>query len=438
MDEDGPSRSIDWASFDGVYSQRLREARDDLRRIQSDMLASVDAAGGAKREGNKRPLGGDGPKDGDLAGDVGMVPNLTPAQVEDSFRGRIKEAADRYRHLQQLAAREVIGCADEKQELRQQQDTRGSPSGAAGASQRAARETERASGRSGAAAESGRRPLQRAASSGGARPAAHCISQWQTDEEREVERGRWRAGGKGARGRSVRPREEAERRREVSTRRRAGSGRPASPAAAAVAAAAAGEEGAAPVTPVDPQVAMGVSEEIGKVREGLATRMEQVVLQVETNAAAELIKEKVAVSAAIKEQERLQLLQEVEFAAACSRRASDAGLQTAQQRDKVRSLWIAQLASMGEGQMAETAFATYGPTGLPLEEQQRALRSAIRRAGVGDAADGGYAVGGSTSESVGDAWGQGHGQRSVEEEGDSGRSRSKSPRPRGGTRARRE
>ncbi len=146
MDEDGPSKNIDWANFDGAYSQRLREARDDLQREQRDMLAAVDAAREAKREGNKRSLGGDGPKEEDLAGDVGMVPNLTPAQVEDAFRGRIKEAADRYRHLQQLAAKEMVGGADGKQQPQHQQHAGGGPSQTAEASQRAARRAEEDSG----------------------------------------------------------------------------------------------------------------------------------------------------------------------------------------------------------------------------------------------------------------------------------------------------
>jgi hypothetical protein len=201
-------------------------------------------------------------------------------------------------------------------------------------------------------------------------------------------------------------------------------------------ATAAGAGLAAPVTPVDPELARQVSGEISRAREGLAARMEQVVLEVETNAAAERIKAELAAGAAIREQERLQLLQEVEFAAACSKRAPDAGLQSAEQRDKVRGLWIAQLASMGERQMAESAFATYGPTGLPLEEQQRALRSATRRANMGEAADIGYS--GAASSLVDGAWGHGERQMEVEREGDSDRSRSKSPRPRVGTRGRRE
>ncbi len=183
-----------------------------------------------------------------------------------------------------------------------------------------------------------------------------------------MDRGRWRSGGTGARGRSSAPRDGAERERAGSSHRRAGGVR--------------GGGGAAPVTPVDPQVAMDVSDEIGQVRESIASRMEQVVLQVETNAAAEFVRKEVGVSAATKEKERMQLFQEVEFAAACSKRASDAGLQTAQQREQVRRLWVAEMASRGEGHLAESAFATYGPTGMPLEEQQRALRRAIGTANL--------------------------------------------------------
>ncbi len=433
MDVDGPSRSVDWSCFSGPYAQELCEARNNLRRVQGEMLAAVEAAGEPRREG-KRPLGGDGPKVGDPSGDVDMVPNLTPAQVQDSFRQRVQVAADRYRELQRLAAKEQVECVGEQNAQRQGDNAEGGIA-EGGARQRGAQGLGGAPGKGEAKGEVERRPPQRAASSGGGRPAAGCIGRWQTDEERAAERGRWRAGKEGPRGRSARPREGGGRSRDPSTRRRAGGARPPGPGAATVAAAAGGQE-AAPVTPVDPHVAEKVSDEIGKVREGLTARMEQIVLRVETEAAAERIRGERAATAALKEQERLQLLQEVEFAAACSRRASEAGLQTPHQREKVRSLWVAHMASMGEGPMAEEAFATYGPTGLPLEEQQRALRSAIRRAGVGDTADRGCLGGGGVG-AVDDAGGQGHGKAADEEAG-SGRSRSKSPRPRAGTRARRE
>ncbi len=419
MDEDGPSRNVDWDNLDGQYVQRVHEAREELQRVQREMHAAVEGAAAAQRESNKRPLGGDGPKELDEAGDIAMVPSLTPAQVEDSFRGRVREAADRYRHAQQLAAKEVVRCGGEGRSAQQQQQEpaagcqRSVPNGEQGTGSRAA-----------ADAEAMRGPRQRAASSGGGRPAAACIARWQTDEEREEERGRWRAGGKGARGRSP-PRQEGGRERAASVRRSGGLGRSGG--------------GAAPVTPVDPVVAMQVCEEIERTRGDIASRMEQVVLQVEANAAAELIRKKVDTNAAIQAQERMQLLQEAEFAAACSRRATNAGLQTAQQRDQVRSIWVADMARVGEAQLAEEAFATYDPSPAPLEElQDRALRRAGRRANLGDAADRGHVGGGGKAEPVGDARGQGHEQTSAEGEAGSGRSRSKSPRPRGGTRARRE
>ncbi len=194
----------------------------------------------------------------------------------------------------------------------------------------------------------------------------------------------------------------------------------------------------APVTPVDPQVAMEVAEEIGKVRGEIDSRMEEVILQVETHAAAEMVKRGVEVKAAIDLQERMQRLQEVEFAAACSRRASEAGLQTEWQREQVRQFWVAEMARVGEGQLAEAAFATYGPTGLPLEEQQRALRRASRTANLGEGANRGHAAAEGREGGGAEAAGRGQGQQVPEEEDHSGRSRSKSPRPRGGTRARRE
>ncbi len=312
----------------------------------------------------------------------------------------------------------------------QQQHVQGGPSSeAAAATQQQPRPPTRGTGEEAGQQEmhEGRaaiRPAHRAASTERARPVAHCISQWQSDEDRNAERGRWRSGGGGARGRSSAPREGTERGRARSAQRGVGEARLGG--------------NPAPVTPVDPQVAMEVTEEIGRVRGDIASRMEQVVSQVETNAAAETIRREVEVKAAINSQERMQLIQEVEFAAACSRRDSEAGLQTAQQREQVRRLWVAEMARVGEGHLAEAAFATYGPTGLPLEEQQRALRRAIRTANLGEAAGSRYAAVEVHEGGGGDSGARGHRHDSAEESANSGRSRSKSPRPRGGTRARRE
>ncbi len=357
-----------------------------------------------------------------------MVPNLTPSQVEDFHKDRIRAAADKFRHLRTLAAKEMDGVEEgARQQLPQQRPPGDSPTGAEVAGQQQQRGREVGNGVGGGQGEAAtggaaRGPPQRAAASEGLRPEVQCIGRWQSAEERDMERGRWRAGGSGARGRSTAPRAEAE-----GARARSGQH---------------SEDGrrcraAAPVTPVDPLVAMEVTEEIGRTRDEIASRMERVVLQVETNAAAERVKRDVEVKAAIKAQERMQLLQEVEFAAACSRRATEDGLQTAQQREQVRRLWVDEMASVGEG-LAEAAFATYGPTGLPLEEQQRALRGAIRRANLGESAARGYVSVGGKGEGTDDSRGQLHRQSSVDELGEGGRSRSKSPRPRGGTRPRRE
>ncbi len=165
--------------------------------------------------------------------------------------------------------------------------------------------------------------------------------------------------------------------------------------------------------------------------------MEEVILRVETHAAAEEVRRGVEAKAAIDLQERMQRLQEVEFAAACSRRASEAGLQTEWQKEQVRRLWVEEMAKVGEGGMAEAAFATYGPTGLSWGEQDRALRRAIRTASLGEAADRGYAAPASQGGGAVEVGGGGRGQV-PEGDSHSERSRSKSPRPRGATRARRE
>ncbi len=194
----------------------------------------------------------------------------------------------------------------------------------------------------------------------------------------------------------------------------------------------------APVTPVDPQVASAVAREISETRRNIATRVDLVRLQVETHNAAGRIREAVKVNDEIKAQERMQLLQDVEFAAVCSKRASEAGLQTEQQREEVRRLWVEGMVRRGEGQLAESAFAMHGPTGMPLEEQQRALRRAIRIANLGEAAGRGHGGGGITATEGGGAGNSPRRPRSAEEAGEGDRSRSKSVRPRGGARARRE
>ncbi len=430
MDEDGASKHINWADYEGGYAQQLREAKEELEQKRRVMLAAVEAARREKGGATKRPLGGDGPREEDGEGDIEMVPSLTPAQVEEFHKSAIRAVAQRFRHLQTLAAKEMAGGAGGGGARPQQQRRQGGPSEEASA----ATQPQMQPRAQGAAAEAGEqrergerpaaRPLQRAASSGTTRPAAHCVSQWQTAEDRDAERGRWRSGGSGVRGRSSAPRGGAERGRgRMAQREVGGEGRSGDPA---------------PVTPVDPQAARDVAEEIGRVRGEIESRMGEVVLQVETNAAAEVVKRGLEAKAAISSQERMQLLQEVEFAAACSRRASEAGLQTEWQTEQVRQLWIAEMARVGEGQLAEAAFATYGPTGLPLEEQQRAHRRAIRAANLGEGANRGYVAAEVQGGSGADVDGRGQGQRALEEEAHGGRSRSKSPRPRGGTRARRE
>ncbi len=346
-------------------------------------------------------------------GDVEMVPGLTPSQVEDLHKDRIRAAADKFRHLRTLAAKEMEGVEEgARQELPQQRPPEDSPTGAKAAGQQQQRggggEAGGGGQREAATGGAARGPPQREAASEGLRPQAQCIGRWQSAEERDMERGRWRAGGSGARGRSTVPRAGAEGARARSGQR--SEDRRCS-------------RTAAPVTPVDPLVAMEVTEEIGRTRDEIASRMERVVLQVETNAAAELVKRNVEVRAAITAQERMQLLQEVEFAAACSRRATEDGLQTPQQREQVRRLWIEQMASVGEGHLAEAAFATYGPTGMPLDEQQRALRGAIRRANLGEVAARRYVSVGGKVEGADDSRGQPHGQSSADEAGDGGRSR---------------
>ncbi len=194
----------------------------------------------------------------------------------------------------------------------------------------------------------------------------------------------------------------------------------------------------APVTPVDPQVAKGVEEEIRETRRSIATRLDHVKLQIDTQEAAERIREAVAINSEIKAQERMQLLQEEEFAAACSRRASDAGLQAEQQREEARRLWVAEMLRKGEGQLAEAAFAMHGPTGVPLEEHQRALRRAARTANLGEVANSGYGGGSCAAPKGGTQDDLPRRSRSTGEQGEGVRSRSKSPRQRGGAKARRE
>ncbi len=194
----------------------------------------------------------------------------------------------------------------------------------------------------------------------------------------------------------------------------------------------------APVTPVDPLVAREVAREVDEVRNNIASRMDQVRMEVDTNVAVGHVRAMVETNEAIKAQERMQLLQEVEFAAVCSKRASEAGMQTEQQREEVRRLWVAEMAKVGQGHLAESAFAMYGPTGMPLEEQQRALRKAIRVANLGAEAERRYGGGVSSGAEGGGPWNLPRRPESENGSGESGRSRSKSVRSRGGARARRE
>ncbi len=429
MDEEGASKHVDWREYEGKYAHQLREARDALRQAKRHMLEARGEGGRVGSGGNKRPLEGDGPRREDLAGDVDMVPTLTPGQVEDLHRGRIKEAAETYRHLQSMAAREMeLDGTEERQQPRQQRRPGGAPADAAETSQPSVHS---AGGQSEARVDSprraARRPPQRGLSSGADKPRASCVAQWQTAEERdaEVDRGRWRTSAGRARGRSSAPRREDQ---QVGEQHMGQQDAEAEQAGGA----------AAPVTPVDPLAARDLALDIAERRKSIASRMDHVRMQVDTHSAAQRIKGALETDRAIKEQERMQLLQEVEFAAVCSKRATDAGLQSEQQREDVRRLWVAEMARLGESQLAEAAFATYGPTGLPLEEQQRALRSAIRIANLGEAAERGY--GGKGSSGSGTDGGPSLQQRpkSADGAGESGRSRSKSPRPRGGPRARRE
>ncbi len=194
----------------------------------------------------------------------------------------------------------------------------------------------------------------------------------------------------------------------------------------------------APVTPVDPLLAQAAAREEDALREGIARRMEQVSMEVDTNNAVERVEAIVQANEAIKAQERMQLLQEVEFAAVCSRRASAAGLQTERQKEEVRRLWVAEMSRVGQGQLAEAAFATYGPTGVPPEEQDMALRKAIRVANLGVEAAEGY---GREAEGIAEVDGPRDLQSRPMSQGGGegrGRSRSKSVRSRGGARARKE
>ncbi len=414
MDEEGPSRQIDWRQYSGKYAVQLQSARAELRAAQKGMLEAVEAARGGIRETNKRSLGGDEPKEGDREGDVGMVPTLTPEQAEDLHRSRVRAAAKEYRHLQAMAARELVGCdqGDARQQGQRPGEARGGDSMAP----------------SGADAATATRQHGRAEEN--ARAQAQCINQWRTAEERDAERGRGGERGDRQRGRSVQP--------------RSGRGRWGGPEGDGGAegerreAAGRQNDAPAPVTPVDPIAAREVAREVDELRSSIGQRMDQVRMEVDTNAAAEQVREMVETNEAIKAQERLQLLQEVEFAAVCSKRASEAGMQTEQQREEVRRLWVAEMAKVGHGKLAWTAFATYGPTGMPLEEQQRALREAIRVANLGTEAAEGCGRGGGAAAGGNGPWNLPRRPSSEDGSEIGGRSRSKSVRSRGGARARRE
>ncbi len=426
MDEDGPSKYVDWSKYEGDYAGQLQEASGDLKRAKRAMLEAVEAAREGQRKPNKRPIGGDGPKVEDEAGDVDMVPTLTPAQVEEIHRGRIKEAAGRYRHLQTLAAREMeAGSGGGQQQQRQQPrpPPEVGPTPPSAPSQPREQGAKGGKGSQGTGAGSAAEGRETELQGGDARPRAHCVAQYQTAEERDGDRGRWRAGAGRARGRSWEPRREGGHERQSEAREAEVRHRGRDPA---------------PVTPVDPHGARMVEGEICEARRSIAARMDQVRLQVETHDAAECIKEAVSINNEIRAQERMQLVQEAEFAAVVSKRASDAGLQTEQQREELRRLWIAELAKRGEVQIAEAAFAMHGPTGTPLEEQQRALRAATRTANLGEAAGSGCGGGVEMAAKGGAPGGPPQRARSTGGSAEGGRSRSKSPRPRGGARARRE
>ncbi len=68
MDEDGASKHVNWADYEGKYAQQLREAREELKQKQRVMLEAVDGARRAKSAATKRPLGGGRAKGGGWGG----------------------------------------------------------------------------------------------------------------------------------------------------------------------------------------------------------------------------------------------------------------------------------------------------------------------------------------------------------------------------------
>ncbi len=446
MDEEGPSKHVDWGEYEGPYASQLREARDALRKAQRDKLEAVQSASEGQRASVKRPFDGEGPRCEDAAGDIEMVPTLTAAQAEEVHRGAIKEAADKYRHLRTLAAREMATAEEpgqQQQRQHQQQPPRGAPAppgtppqpcgggketASASSSVPAAAAAAAAAatpGRPSAAAEGGEEREGEAAGAGHGGTRAQCVLRYQTAEEREEERGRWRARAGRSRGRSLAPRGQGG--------REAQAGEPCEEM---------GERGRhpAPVTPVDPQVARGVQEGIREARRNIAERMDYVKLQLDTREAEERIRQAVAINSEIRMQERMQQLQEVEFAEACARRASGAGLHTLhteQQCEEVRRLYVADMLRQEESQREAPAFTMHGPTGVPLEEHQRALRRAVRTANLGEAASSGYGGGSGAAPEEGAQGGLPRRSKSTGEPREMGRSRSKSPKQRAGAKARR-
>ncbi len=189
MDVDGPSREIDWQHYEGRYAEQLRGAREELRAAKAVMLEAAEAARESKKDTGKRPLGSDEPKEGDREGDIGMVPALTPEQAEDFHRNRVRAAANEYRHLQAMAAKELVECGTggAQRPQPQPQESKGADSSTPG----------RGSG------EAEVRHSDRG--EGGSRGRIQCIDQWRTAEERDAELGRGRERGR-PRGRSAQPR----------------------------------------------------------------------------------------------------------------------------------------------------------------------------------------------------------------------------------------